>query len=221
MKVRRNLFFVLFPLLAITLAPVLNAQMRLNDRDVEALLKNLRNDSNAFRAPFSAALHKSAIRGTGQEKDAKHMADDYARLTDDLYKHFKNKKRAGDQVQAVVDATGRLDRIVYSYNLSTTATVAWEKVRADVHLVAQAWDISEPYYQDSSVSAPANYPAESCSASIGTVQAQKLANRCRQVSTAAHSPCGAQNSCDLITSEIRRGCAALGDSAPQFCGEYR
>jgi hypothetical protein len=156
MKVRTQLFFALFTLLTMTVAPVMNAQARLNDKDVQALLKNLRNDAKAFRSPFSAALHKSAIRGTGQEKDAKRMADDYARLTDSLYKHFRNKKRASDQVQAMLDATARLNRIVYSHNLSPAAIAAWERVRADVHLVAQAWGIQEPYYQNSSLSTSAN-----------------------------------------------------------------
>jgi hypothetical protein len=221
MKAYVKLLSALLALLAMATVPVMNAQTRLNDKDVQGLLKNLRDDAKAFRGPFSSALNKSAIRRTGQEKDARRLADNFARQTDDLYKHFKDKKRAGDQVQSVIDTTGRLDRIVYSQNLGPAATTAWEKVRTDMHLVAQAWGLSEPYYAGSSVPmGPAAQPG-SCVASIGAVQAQKLANRCRQVSTATHPPCSAQNSCDIITSEIRRGCVALGDTAPAFCGEYR
>ncbi|MGC2162759.1 MAG: hypothetical protein WA634_12670 [Silvibacterium sp.] len=149
-KIRRiSFFFALIALLAVTATPVLNAQARLNDRDVQALLKNLRDDAKAFRGPFDSSLRRSPIRGTGQEKDAKRLAEIYARQTDDLWKHFKDKKRASGEVQAVVDMTGRLDRTVYSQNLGPATTNAWEKVRADVHLIAQAWGITEPYYQDS------------------------------------------------------------------------
>ncbi len=156
MRIRTNLFAALFTLLVMTVVPVMNAQTRLNDKDVQALLKNLSNDAKNFRSPFNAALHKSAIRGTGQEKDAKRMAADYARLTDNLYKQFKNKKRASDQIQAMLDATARLNRVVYSNNLSPAAVSAWDRVRADVHLIAQAWGIQEPYYQNGLLADPLN-----------------------------------------------------------------
>jgi len=61
----------------------------------------------------------------------------------------------------------------------------------------------------------------SCTADIGADQAQVLVDRCIRVSPATHPPCNAQNTCKMITDEIKRSCKILGYNAPGFCDEYR
>jgi hypothetical protein len=62
--------------------------------------------------------------------------------------------------------------------------------------------------------------AGSCADERGAA-AQKLVYECREVSPATHPPCNASNSCDLIESEIRRGCQLIGtDGAPPYCANY-
>lgn len=57
-----------------------------------------------------------------------------------------------------------------------------------------------------------------CSDARGAEGAQELVGRCTEVSPATHPPCNAANSCQMIISEIRRGCDQL-DAAqrPAFC----
>jgi uncharacterized protein len=65
-------------------------------------------------------------------------------------------------------------------------------------------------------------PAQmSCAASVGAEQAATYVRQCTDVSPATHPPCNASNACALIISEIRRGCALIGSSAPAFCAAYR
>jgi uncharacterized protein len=65
-------------------------------------------------------------------------------------------------------------------------------------------------------------PAQmSCAASVGADQAAIYVRQCTDVSPATHPPCNATNACDLIISEIRRGCAMIGPGAPAFCAAYR
>lgn len=54
-----------------------------------------------------------------------------------------------------------------------------------------------------------------CRAEIGETAAQKLADRCRMVSPATHSPCNAANSCQMIQDEIDRSCALWDKDASQ------
>ena len=61
----------------------------------------------------------------------------------------------------------------------------------------------------------------SCLKTAGAVRANELVRRCLKVSPATHPPCNAENACSLIRDEIKRGCALLGDGAPQFCEQYR
>ena len=58
-----------------------------------------------------------------------------------------------------------------------------------------------------------------CAKEIGNKNSQILVNWCLQVTPATHPPCNAQNSCNLIVSEIQRGCQLLsGDkSKPYYC----
>jgi hypothetical protein len=60
-----------------------------------------------------------------------------------------------------------------------------------------------------------------CTQAVGADRANQLVQQCTQVSPATHPPCNAQNTCRLITDEIKRSCQLLGHNAPGFCDEYR
>ena len=66
--------------------------------------------------------------------------------------------------------------------------------------------------------------AQSCDAEVGHGLAQTYVDQCIEVSPATHPPCNVQNSCELITNEIARGCAMIADYSPQdvpdYCAEY-
>ncbi|MGB7495587.1 MAG: DUF3011 domain-containing protein [Candidatus Acidiferrum sp.] len=61
---------------------------------------------------------------------------------------------------------------------------------------------------------------KTCLAQVGKARSDQLVKECLKVSPATHPPCNAQNSCELITDEIRRSCALMGMEAPGFCGGY-
>jgi hypothetical protein len=212
---------LVFGILALVLPCAANGQSRLNDRDLQNMMKNLRDDAKNFRNPFKDALRKSAIRNTSREKDARNLAATFATQTDQMWKHFKDKKKANDTLPGVIDSAGMIDKLVYSLNLGPATTSQWEKIRQELHQIATAFSVPEPYYQSAlTPGSPTGTP--SCAAAIGAVQAQKLADRCMQVSPATRPPCNVQNACSLITDEIRRGCSLLSASnTPNFCSEYR
>jgi hypothetical protein len=58
---------------------------------------------------------------------------------------------------------------------------------------------------------------EGCAGEIGLEKARELVLQCRDVSPATRPPCNTANSCELIQSEIDRGCRMLGEDAPPFC----
>ena len=65
---------------------------------------------------------------------------------------------------------------------------------------------------------------KSCTAEIGEAKATVLVNQCTDISPATHPPCNAANPCELIRSEIQRGCdLARGDGqgdVPDYCAQY-
>ena len=85
---------------------------------------------------------------------------------------------------------------------------------------SQRRDIAEAYatkYNQTVLQAPAPATAMSCSGEIGASAASNLVRQCLQVSPGTHPPCNAENSCEMIRSEIKRGCDYVGDSQPSFC----
>lgn len=123
------------------------AQSRVNDKDLAQLMQNVRDDAQPFRKSFASALKKSTIRGTSQEKDARGLAATFEKQSKSALETFKKHRKAEDQVAAMVDTAGQIDKLVYSLSLNQATTQQWEKLRTELHQVAQAFNVPEPNFQ--------------------------------------------------------------------------
>jgi hypothetical protein len=196
------------------------AQGRLSDKDLQRLMQNLKDDAQPFRQSFGNALKKSTIRKTTREKDARLLADTFAKQSNEALETFKHNQKADQQVTALVNTAAQIDPLVYSLQLNPQTTSQWEKLRTELHQIAQAFGVPEPYLAPQGASA-APSTTGTCLNAVGIERSRQLVNECLQVSPATHPPCNAQNACSLIVDEIKRGCALLGQGAPGFCAEYR
>ena len=196
------------------------AQGRLSDKDLQRLMQNLKDDAQPFRQSFANALKKSTIRKTSQEKDARMLADTFAKQANGALETFKHNQKADQDVTALVHTAAQIDPLVYSLQLNPQTTSQWEKLRTELHQIAQAYGVPEPYLAPQG---PAAAPSTTgtCLNAVGIERSRQLVNECLQVSPATHPPCNAQNACAMIVDEIKRGCALIGQGAPGFCAEYR
>src|ERR1700722_11227891 len=198
------------------------AQGRLSDKDLQRLMQNLKDDAQPFRQSFSNALKKSTIRKTSQEKDARALADTFAKEANNALDNFKKDQKADEAVNALVSTAAQIDPLVYSLQLNPKTTSQWERLRTELHQIAQAYGIPEPYLAPAQGSSSAAASTTgTCLNAVGIERSRQLVNECIQVSPATHPPCNAQNACSLIVDEIKRGCALIGQGAPGFCAEYR
>jgi hypothetical protein len=198
------------------------AQGRLSDKDLQRLMQNLKDDAGPFRQNLANALKKSPIRGTSQEKDAKALADTFAKQSNSALETFKHQQKADQQVVDLVQTAAQIDPLVYSLQLNPQTRSRWERLRTELHQIAQAFGISEPYLAPPPGSASAAFSTTgTCLNAVGIERSRQLVNECIQVSPSTHPPCNAQNACSLIVEEIKRGCALIGQGAPGFCAEYR
>jgi hypothetical protein len=198
------------------------AQGRLSDKDLQRLMQNLKDDAQPFQKNFSNALKKSTIRKTSQEQDDKALAETFAKQANTALETFKHQQKAEDEVIALVHTAAQIDPLVYSLQLNLQTRSQWEKLRTELHAIAQAYGVPEPYFAPppGSTSAAASSTG-TCLNAVGIERSRQLVNECIQVSPSTHPPCNAQNACSLIVDEIKRGCALIGQGAPGFCGEYR
>ena len=66
---------------------------------------------------------------------------------------------------------------------------------------------------------PGRIAMESCADELGQGRAERLVRQCIEVSPATRPPCNVVNSCQMIRSEIVRGCDLLDPTErPDFCG---
>jgi hypothetical protein len=121
------------------------AQSRVNDKDLARMMENVRNDAQPFRKSFDSAVKKSTIRGTSREKDARGLAKTFEEQSKRTLDTFKKHKKAEDQVAAMVDTAGQIDQLVSSLNLNPVVSQQWEKVRTELHQVAQACNVPDNY----------------------------------------------------------------------------
>lgn len=144
-KSRNTLFCcatILIGLLSIFTTPILSAQSRLSDKDVEALMQNLREDSKNFRPKFESALKNSTIRKTSQEKDAKGLVASFEKQTDSMFKEFKKTKKGDVAVETTLNNAQQIDRLIYSLQFSPQITAQWEKIRTELDNVSNAFGIT-------------------------------------------------------------------------------
>jgi hypothetical protein len=198
------------------------AQGRLSDKDLQRLMQNLKDDAQPFHKNFAKALKKSTIRKTSQENDATALADTFAKQTNTALETFRHQQKADQEVIALVHTAAQIDPLVYSLQLNPQTTSQWERLRTELHQIAQAFGVPEPYFAPPPGSASASPSSTgTCLNAVGIERSRQLVNECIQVSPATHPPCNAQNACSLIVDEIKRGCALIGQGAPGFCAEYR
>jgi hypothetical protein len=196
-----------------------HAQGRLSDKDLQRVMQNLKDDAQPFRQSFGNALKDSSIRKTTREKDARALVSTFAKQTEQTLDILKHGKKADDAVKELVHTAAQIDPLVYSLQLNAQTTGQWEKLRGELHQMAQAYGVPEPYLAPQ-VSAAASTRG-TCLNAVGIERSRQLVNQCLQVSPSTHPPCNAQNACSLIVDEIKRGCGLIQQGAPGFCSEYR
>lgn len=213
------IFSFIFGFFAILVAPHARAQNRVNDRDMEALMRNLRDDAKSFRPHFDTAVHKSTIRKTSQEREARDTADAFQRDTETLLNRFKKDHNGQQEFANVLASAKDIDRSVNSLSLGPQVASDWDRIRTELRRIASAYGIEDPFQQSDLT--PMENNGASCLQTDGETKAGQLVSECQQVSPATHPPCNVQNSCALIINEIKRSCALIGINAPRFCNDYR
>ena len=118
-----------------------SAQSRISDKDVQHLMENLRDDARRFQDPFKAALSKSSIRKTSQEKDARELAKRFERQTDGMLQGFKRAHKGDASFSTVSSTAQQLDGLVLNLGPGSRAADAWAKVQADLSALAPAFNV--------------------------------------------------------------------------------
>ncbi len=117
------------------------AQMRVNDKDVESMMRNLRDDAKAFRPEFDSAIKKSTIRKTSQAKDDRRLANEFEKQTEAMLNRFKKNRGNAPELQQVESSAEQLDTVVNNLQLGPRVTERWQKIRTELNQVKAAYNL--------------------------------------------------------------------------------
>lgn len=143
MSRNRGVFLTLCAVLAVSFvavlaAPLACAQGRVNDKDVETMMRNLRDDAKSFRPVFDSAIKRSTIRKTSQGKDARDLAARFEQQTDAMLSSFRHTKKGGTEVSEVTSTAHELDNLVTTLQLGPQVNSRWEKIQTELRQVTDA-----------------------------------------------------------------------------------
>jgi hypothetical protein len=128
------------------IAPVAHAQTRVNERDLEAMMRNLSADTKSFRPKFDADVRKkSIIRGTSQAKDAVKLMETFVKQTNELPNRFKKDRNGGDSFRVVQATALQVDATISSAQLNAQIGDKWQKIRSEVNQIAVAYNMPPPF----------------------------------------------------------------------------
>jgi predicted ATP-binding protein involved in virulence len=124
--------------------PTATAQGRMSDKDVEALLENLKSDAKKFRSSFDSAVGKSTIRGTSQEKDVKALVENFQKQTESAANKFKNDKKLDSELTVVLSSAKQIDSLLTSTPMGDPTNADWARVTTELSAVAKQFDTVYP-----------------------------------------------------------------------------
>jgi len=144
-----NLITISLALMAISLAGALdsrtaaqNRPYRLNDRELERILRNVERQADTFRKSLDDALDKSRFDNTRREDEINASVREFDRETKRLHEHFDDHKSTSGDVQSILDRAIHIERFMRRNRLTTRAQNDWSALRASLDQLASAYNVS-------------------------------------------------------------------------------
>ena len=123
-------------------AQVVGQPYRLNDKDVERIIKRIEQQSDRFRSSLDEALDKSRFNGTNREDDINSFIKNYYEQTKRLRDRFDKRHSASGDVEAVLDRAARIDDFMRRNRLSSKAQDNWSTLKSNLDELASAYNVS-------------------------------------------------------------------------------
>lgn len=133
---------VLMTLASGTAAQVSGQPYRVSDREVGRLLDRIRSKTNTFRDSLKKALNQSRLDRTQREENINDFVKAFEEETRRLDGHFHEHKSMSADVDSVLQRAARINTFMTLHPLDTRVQGDWATLRADLELLANAYNVS-------------------------------------------------------------------------------
>jgi hypothetical protein len=115
---------------------------RLNDTQLDALLRRISNESDRFRADLGTALDRSRYDNTRAEDNINQFVSDFADATAQLRSRFDARRSVAGDVQSVLRQATYIDDFMRRHPLGYRATNDWSALKGDLNQLASAYSLA-------------------------------------------------------------------------------
>ncbi len=115
---------------------------RVNDRQVERLLRRTEKDADVFHHSLDHALDRSRLNGTAREDDVNQFVKEFNDATKQLRDRFDGHTSVAADVESVLSRAGRIDGFMMRHPLDRHAQRDWTKLRNDLDQLARTYNVA-------------------------------------------------------------------------------
>lgn len=115
---------------------------RVNDRQVQNLLRQIENRTDRFKLSLDRALDRSRLNGTQTEDEINRYVDQFENATDRLRNRFNNRNSAVDDVSEILNRAQSIDYFMSVNRLGNPAEQNWNILRSNLDTLARYYNVS-------------------------------------------------------------------------------
>jgi outer membrane lipoprotein SlyB len=115
---------------------------RINDRQLDALIRRIENGTDRFRTDMGNALDRSTYNGTRAEDNINQFVRDFETATDQLRSRFNSRNSATADVENVLRQATYIDDFMTRNTLSMRAENDWTTLKGDLNQLASAYTVA-------------------------------------------------------------------------------
>ena len=135
-------------------AQVLERPYRLNDKQVEQIIRRIEKGSDTFRKSLDDSLDKSRIDGTRREDGINAFVKEFDTATARLRERFDDHKSVAADVESVLNRAVRIDEFMHRHPLTERARNNWSTLKSNLDELAQAYNVSWRWNAYSAIGGP-------------------------------------------------------------------
>jgi hypothetical protein len=115
---------------------------RISDRQLDALLRRIANESDTFRNDLGSALNRTTYNGTRAEDNINQFVSNFADATAQLRSRFDARQTASSDVENVLRQATYIDDFMRRNRVAYRASNDWTTLKGDLNQLAAAYNVT-------------------------------------------------------------------------------
>jgi outer membrane lipoprotein SlyB len=144
-------------MLSLGVAAAQTRPYRMNDRQIESVLRRVETDADRFRSSFANALDRSRYNGTSTEDQLNGYIQNFETATDALRDRFNRRVSVAGDVENVLRQAAFVNDFMLRNRLDARAANDWAVLRTDLDALARAYNVTWDWTQTGSSSGTPSY----------------------------------------------------------------